>query len=655
MIGFIDTLTLARTKLRTKRIVLYTSIAVASILFAALIALVTVFTGVEKSATYFIKKAGNDHYLVSVSPYIPSDKIFPSQELPMDEIKEIKAFEKQYYKDIKDKYASLGLKYDPSSEVPALQPAAWKSPSLPEDQRVSVNYSSPVIAALENYKFEEYSKTATNKFNDLKKVGSRYGVSGYYLQQSSLLPGIPNSLLVQNGKEDFSDTEQELDNFLYTSQRVHAIHNSDYAFTDQKLLGRYLLATNASSLKGIPVVVTAQEAVSYFGKDVGIGEEPKMPSEKRAWMKTVQERLNGKIYQVCYRNSAEQTILTKIQQDYADMKNNEKTEDYQKPSLLYDYPTTACGDIPIKSDARTTAEKQLDEKDKEIQEKLGTYVAPAHKLLTFQIVGFTDYQQTSDTPADAGDYVKNLLSTSSEGMGSVSADIPLQMYDSLPETLKFNDIREEMRQRGKSTVTDDDFATRILEFRSANDARQFLENEACPSISTNCAKQFSADPYGSNYLILDDIGNLFRKVANIAFPSALGLAAIIIWFTISRIMAENRKETAVYRAMGAKRRDVTSIYVTYVLLVALRIAIVSLALGVTAALAINYFYGSTLTDTAVTAFGIIDGAPSFSLFSLNSPLLVAVVLSIFVISLIASVQPLIRNVRRNPIRDMRDE
>ena len=120
-------------------------------------------------------------------------------------------------------------------------------------------------------------------------------------------------------------------------------------------------------------------------------------------------------------------------------------------------------------------------------------------------------------------------------------------------------------------------------------------------------------------------------------------------------MAENRKETAIYRAMGAKRRDVAGIYVAYILLVALQVVLVSLVLGVAAAFAVHYLYGQTLTDTAATAFGIIDDAPSFSLFNLESPLLLLIVGLIFIISIIASVQPLIRNTMRPPIRDIRDE
>ena len=120
-------------------------------------------------------------------------------------------------------------------------------------------------------------------------------------------------------------------------------------------------------------------------------------------------------------------------------------------------------------------------------------------------------------------------------------------------------------------------------------------------------------------------------------------------------MAENRKETAVYRAMGAKRRDIAHIYVVYIMLIALRVVLVSAIVGIVIALAVDYSYGRVLTDTAAAAFGIVDRAPAVRLFNVDSPLLFVVVAAIVAISLVASMQPLVRNTMRNPIRDIRDE
>lgn len=645
---------LARTKLRSKRGVLIASIIVASLLFAALIAMVVVFTGAEKSAYEFIRKAGNDRYLVKTTPNIPYEKVDFLATPSLEDIRAIKAFEKQHYQELRDKYKSLGLMYDTSLEVPALEPAAYLPETLPEEQRVKINWTSPVIEAMRRQKFDSYAKTATNKLSDLEVIGSKYGASGYYLVgKSSSLEPIPNLRLIQDGKENFGDSEQKAGDMSTYGYYTNAIHNGSYTFTDQKLLSRYLLTTDTSNLKGIPVVVSAQEVASLFGKKLGIGDEPKNPRDKRAWLSDIQTKLNGQTYQACYRNSAEQALLEKIQRDYADMKNNQNAEGYKKPSLIYEYPAEACGDILVKEDTRTALEKQADNKAEDVQKKLGTYVVPSHRLLTFQVVGVKYAQTFTDYTKSVDEYVKSLLVSQDD---SFTLDIPLQMYDSLPDALKVADIQQEYSARiTQYAATNDDFAARVLEFSNVDDARAFLNNETCPSSENSCDKKFKASPYGSNYLILDEIGKTFNRIATIAFPAVLGLAAIIIWFTISRIMAENRKETAVYRAMGAKRRDVTSIYITYTLLVALQIALTSLVLGVAAAFAVDYFYGPTLTDTAVAAFGILDDAPRFSLFGLYSPLLLVIVGSIFVISIIASIQPLMRNAWRPPIRDMREE
>lgn len=650
-------LKLARTKIRSKRGVLIASIIVSSLLFATLIATVIVFNGAEKSAVVFIKKSGNDKYLVKAQPNIPYDKISFNLTPTLDEIRKIKAFEKQYYQDLREKYKSLNLEYDETAEIPALEPYAFADKKLPEEQRVKVNFFSPVIQAMNMQKFEEYAKTATNKANDLRKIGAKYGASGYTIvDQPSAIPSIPKLRFIQDDREDFGASEPKTGgDFGDYGYFTHAIYNGMYSFTDQKNLSRYILTTNSLELKGIPVVVSAQEAASLFGKKVGIGEEPKLASEKKAWLKDIQEKLNGQTYQACYRNSTEQAMLEKIQRDYADMKNNENSKEYQKPSLIYDYPKEVCGDIVIKEDTRTNDEKQVELKLEEAQQKLDTYVAPVHKLLTFQIVGVKYAQPFLDYTKGIEEYVKSLLVSPQGDISSI--EIPTQLYDALPSDKKINDIQ---KQEGVGTIVqaaliDKEFAARILEFSTVEDARSFLDNETCRESASGCTKRFVARPYGSNYLILDEISRLFNKLASVAFPVVLGLSVIIIWFTISRIMTENRKETAVYRAMGARRHDVATIYLLYVFLVALQIAIVSTVLGVAVAFVVDSFYGSTLSDTAVALFGIIDDAPRFSLFNIESPLLTVVVGSIFVISIIASIQPLIRNVRRNPISDMRDE
>ncbi len=648
-------LKLACTKLHSKRGVLITSIVVSSLLFAILISTVIIFTGAEKSALKFITKTGNDRYLVKVGPNIPHEEISFLANPSLRDIRAIRAYEKIYYEELRDKYESLGLEYDEMSEIPALTPSAFVSETFPEEQRVTVNFLSPAIQAMSAQRAEIYSATALNKLSDLKRVGEKYGATGYYLvDMPSELPTIPGSRLIQNGKEDFGDSELKAGNLTRYGYYTNAIYNSSYSFTDQRLLERYLLTTETSGLKGIPVVVSAQEAALRFGEILGIGDEPESASEKREWLSGVQKKLNGQTYQVCYRNSIEQAMLEKVQRDYAEMKNYETVEGYKKPSLIYDYPAEVCGDIIVKEDNRTFIEKKANTNEEDAKKKLGIYIAPSHQLLTFQIVGIKYAQPDTDYKKSVDDYVKSLLTSQDD---SWSLNIPIQMYESLPDVFRIDYIQQQENEAivTQQALVGEEFAERVLEFKTIKDARAFIDNETCPLSELNCDKQFLASPYGSNYLILDEISTLFNRIAVIAFPTVLGLAAVIIWLTISRIMTENRKEIAIYRAMGAKRHDIMSIYIVYTLLIALCMAIVSIILGLGFAFVVDYFYGKILTNTAVTAFGIIDNAPMVSLFDLESSLLYLIVDLIFVVSLIASIQPLIRSVRRSPIGDMRDD
>lgn len=645
-------LKLARTKLRSKRGMLTTSIIVASLSFAVLVATVIIFGGVEKSSSEFIKKAGNDRYLVRVSPVIPYDKLSFGAELSINQIREIKAFEKSYYETQRAKYKSLNLTYDASTEIPALEPASWLSTSLPEEQRVTVNRKSPIIIEMETQKYADYAKTATNTFNDLRLLGNKYNASGYYAESPSLIPSIPSTRLIEDNKEDFGSSMKTGDASSY-GYFINAAYNSQYSFVDDRILNRYLLPQSGRKQKGIPVIISAQEAVSLFGTQLSIGEEPKDVSMKSLWLKDLQTKINGQTYQACYRNTTEQSMLAKIQSDYAEIKNNEQNQNYTKPSLIYNYPVTVCGDITIKSDTRTPSEKSTDNSNTEKQKKLGLYVAPEHQLLTFQIVGVIYARPYTDYSANLGDYVKNLLTPQ---QSSLSAIIPQQLYSQLPSELKVSDfVSNEPQYATLATNIAEQFYTRILEFNSIENARAFMSNETCSSIDTACAKRFSADPYGSNYLILDQVATFLAKVTTIAFPVVLGFSAIIIWFTISRIMADNRKETAVYRAMGAKRIDITAIYGIYILLIALQIVLLSIILGFASAYLIDLVYSPQLTSIAAAAFGIIEGSPRFSLFSPTSPLILCILLSIIVVSIVASLQPLIRNVLRPPIQDMREE
>lgn len=652
MIRFRHALTLARTKLRSKRLLLAISIVISSLLFAALIAGIIIFTAAEKSAVSFVTKANGGVYRVEVNPVIPNSLYTYNYPISIQDIRHIREVEKQYYNDLAAKYKVLGIAYDKTTEVSALEPSPFFSPSTSEEQRFSVRFNSPVASYDRELKMNAYVKIAKNKLSDLKTVGARYGATGYYLRQSLDGTNLPNLMLVTNGHEDFTDTEMKAGDSTPYAYTINAIHNGSYTTQYSALLQRYLLPDQLEKVRtGIPVIVSAQEVAALFGKQKGIGSEPKDPAGKVTWLKSIQDKFAGYTYQACYRNAAEISKIQKIQRDYADIVNNKDNKDFIPASLQYNMPLGACGAVTVKSDTRTKGEKAIDAKQIADQTKLGTYVAPSQRLLTFEIVGIMSPRSYSVYSANVENYVQNLLTT--DNMNS-SAFIPQEPYDALPAAMKIA-TDPSPNTNPFSSLEAAGLTSSVLDFQTIVQARDFMNNETCPLYNTDCKRLFTAGPYGSNYLILDEIGKLFNTFLMYALPIVLGLATVIIWFTMVRVMSESRKETAVYRAMGAKRRDVVLIYLTYGLIIAGRIALVSLLLGIGTAWVVDYIYGQQLSAIAAASFGIISNSTRFSLFDITSQYLIMVIGVIFVVSMLAIIQPVIRSVRRSPIEDMRIE
>lgn len=643
---------LARTKLHSRRIMLFSSTVVSSILFATLFAGIIVFTAAQNSAITFLKEANHNKYLVEVDPVIPNSVTSYSLPLSIADVHRIQALQKSYYSQLQDKYRRFGINYDTSVEIPALLPSAFLSTSLPAEQRVTVNYQSPVIQIDRNQKLQAYINTAKNTLSDLESIGKQYSASGYYTSGPFGIAGIPNMLLVQNGKEDFADTSLKAGDLTSYGYFTNAVHNGSYTFEDSQLVQRYLLPSRNEPPRGIPVIISAQEAVGLFDKEKSIGSEPKDAKAASLWLKKVQDKFNGYTYQACYRNAAEMAKIQKLQQDYAEIVSNQGNPDYKKPSLIYDFPSKPCGDVLIKEDTRTAAEKQADATSVVDQQKLGIYEAPVHQLITFQIVGIVDAQPYSKYTDNIQSYLQNLLSVDNT---MDSAIIPRQAYDNLPSQLRVDSLLQADSSQYSQLIFAAGLGSHILAFTDIDQAKSFMSQQTCPSSDTTCQKLFTSSPYGSNYLILDEIGKLLQKILLYVLPVILGLALLISWLTTARVMSENRKEIAVYRSMGAKRIDIAFVYVTYIAIITLRMAFISLGLGAIIAYVIDRMYEPGLTNIATSSFGVAPDDIRFSLFDFSSPLIWVVLAFIFLVNIVASLQPLTRNVLRSPIDDIRSE
>ena len=90
-------------------------------------------------------------------------------------------------------------------------------------------------------------------------------------------------------------------------------------------------------------------------------------------------------------------------------------------------------------------------------------------------------------------------------------------------------------------------------------------------------------------------------------------------------------------------------------MLAFRIIVFAIVFALALVLAIQIWVGQDVTVGAQLAFGVNDYSKQFLLVGFNSVYIPVILLVILVACLLAMAIPLLRNVKRNPIRDMRDD
>lgn len=659
MIGFFDAFTLARTKLRAKKVLLITTITLASLLFGVIIAGVITITGATNSAETYLKSSLSNRYLVEVNSVVPQNvQGFIGRDTVPDEAtkKTLLALQDQYTNSQEVLAKQYNVPFDTSTIEQIIIPSPFGIKTSNGQLQQVINTDSPIWRLYVKQLQANWVKTAQNKLSDLKVAAQAHGATAYYSNLYGSLNFL-NAQYLEGGKENLTKYGQTPD-YDATNPATSAIQGSGYVFTDQSLIQRFILPENAKRQQNntaVPVVVTSKEAVKLFGDGLGIPKEPTDAAGQIAWTKNLQNKINGQTYQVCYRSQGELNLLQQITQQNSDAETQTKDHPYTPPTLTYNLPTSTCGDLTVKNDSRTAAEKTAAANQEAYQKANGNYQPLTHQLLTFQIVGIMAVTGNSSTTyTDISSFVNGLLSVSYYN----GAFIPNQLYNRLAPQDQHKGILQNTDSGSASysqPLMDAGIGDTVVAFPSAQQAQDFINADTCYNGTDSCTKQWTSQLYGSNYLLIKNFGSFIESIARIALPIALILAVIIIWITMARVITDSRHETAVFRALGAKRVDIIRIYVSYSLMVALLVVVFALVLGAIGAGVIEALYGAQATNYAKVAYGVFDQLQPFSFIGININLIGAIILAILVISLIAVLPPLIRNVRRNPIRDMRDD
>jgi len=652
MIKLTDVAILSLTKLRPRPVRTAITIILASLLFGILVAVSLVSTGIFHSINDFRKDGLTSRYIVSVSN-VPNDNPLALQNTMRDPALVTEA-KKRYEKLVQAKTAEakkLNISYSQINDQPPYKQTENGSESL------ALNDPNGITRELLK---EKFSTTPAFDDKNLSEIAKKYHAAKLFSEQQLAIAKGSSLAPLADGKEVFRETSNETS--VNANNPQPPVNSSSLTITPPEISNPFLLANNGGwqpDGKSLPIILP-QNTIERL---LAMNKLPDSASarQKLNRLKTVRERASGLTFQMCYRNDVSQAQIQQALQQQREISANKNKKDYQKPSLIYALPDSAkCENARVASDTRTAEEKKQDANQKLFDSKFGKNTEPSSRFISFKIVGVSpttednlnpEQIQNSQQARNASDIINNLLKT--DGIGQA---IPRSLYNKLPNKADYADV---FTYTPLYLFGNEDNIKRYVEFTSAKDAQKFIDEQSCTVQYDNTCqpkgRQYQATLAFSNSAAIDDMQRLVNSWLSYGMIGVMILAAIIMWTTIGRTIVDGRHETAVFRAIGFKRIDITAIYILYTIILSTFIAICAAVIGFACAHILDNQFSLDLTAQAQYSFGGLDLAKRINLVGYDWNQLLAIITACLVTGLLSVVLPLIRNVRRSPIQDMREE
>lgn len=640
MIGLRDATMLALTKLRTRKIRLTITIVVSGLLFSGLAAASFVAHGVINGINDFGKEGLGSRYIAGA--YTQTN--FGYHQDP-ETIDRAIAIHKDLVARKQAEAKRLGIPYEASAE-----PSPVNEYDGPNGKQRSLDITHPAgkQAALEYLDAHPLPGE-----DDVKKIAAPYQPKHFFNSRNLPLNLEGGQLKVlKDGQETFDNATMDF------SHKGTDTLTQAWVSMSRGLLEPFILPgqnLDIGSDGSIPILAPHSAVEELLGLESLPASAS--ASERLERTKEVRTKAPDIRFSVCYRNSTSANLVQQAIATQHDMERNKDNKDYQKPDLIYGLPTEPCGEVPIIRDVRSQQEKTLAAKQQEFNRIFGT-PDPAQSVITFRVVGVMpdiDFGFGGGPAFGVGQIIRSLVASSLGGgwftpIEAIEQDRLLNSLFSLSSL--FGSIESQ-----------------YVEFHTAAQAKAFIKKENCSvdfrkvgpggDPAAYCAEQelgpFTLAPFGSNSLALEDARRGFGKIFGWAALGVSVIAGIIMMGTVGRMIADSRRETAVFRAIGAKRLDIAKIYVVYAICLSLLVALFALAVGMGLALYVDHRWSTEATLQALTAYNAQDLNKTFSLYAWHTPNMLIIVGLALASGLLSAVLPLLRNLRRNPIRDMRDE
>ncbi len=632
MIGIIDAFTLATTKLRTRKIRTIVTAVTAGLLFGVLMAAILITQGVLESAARFTKSGLSERYIAN---YQDMSGGINYEDTPELQARAIELHDKRI-NDMKAAAKRLNIEFDPTSEPRPVE----------KDENGEKYFNTSSFAARQA--IQELNSDIPDISQKARGDAQNYNPIKTYPFKTNHNPG--TIIAMPDGKEQL-ETNNESNRQMDMSGKPdveQGWYYLDENVVEPFLLDKSLLDTQKNT-SDIPIIAP----IGKVEKALNLPKLPKnaTPQEKLDRIAYVRSHAATATFTVCYRNESSSGLITKTIADAKDIQKNIGVKDYVAPALQYELPdASSCGAPTVKKDSRTVAQKRIDSAQIEFSKLFNEYQEPAQQKITFRVVGIAqdgpDYTSFSST-----DMLIGLIAGSSlQGKWVV----PTNMFNQMPNVQdfqKFSPLTNKQNTDPAKIYLQPQ--GELIEFNSADDIKAFYTNESCSGF--DCDSKPYITYFGSNSALIDDLKSQATQVFQIAGGIIGLIASLIMMGMVSRVIADGRRETAVFRAIGATRNDMRVVYLLYTVLLSLIIATTALGIGLGIALWLDITYADTLTTQMHLTFITAPLEEQLHLIGFWPELLSAAIGLILFSGLVSMLLPLSRNLTRNPIKDMRDE
>lgn len=677
MINPKNSLILAHTKLKTRKIRTIVTVVISSLMFSLLIFAVLIFEGLyQRTTTTFAHEGLSSSNLVRASSHRekPFFQISLEQKNYIDKLTKIEVSKR--HKRAKE----LKLPFDEKAEFDKLKPYHLTDNEGPAEIYMFEHREDNPIA----WQF----LTEQPDYKDFK-IELTHGQKLAQASQATQISTAFNSNLRPNFYQAFSPDERGDYNYRTKQQKdgsalmneaqpdIYQIGQDDK--DPKKSLINHLVLTPAtlhqpflfdnSSWRPesgrVPILVSLDNLTTIF-KLTSPDFKNRSSKQQVEFLKQIRQKAQDYVFTVCHYNS-----LATEQLEQANLYHKTQPGDRHKFELVYDLPDTKSCTVPkLLQDKRSADQKDFAQRQAQYQHEFeGRPLAAEAIAIDYQIVGVLPPTNSFGREEDFALSIMRLAISGPQMANMIPQDKLLRLPN-LTTLSKIFDFT--VTKTATSTQLSNSYYDFYLAYQTPELAKQAIEQYNCQpdyeainsqkfddfaGLFAHCKKEksFFLVSFATQAMNMITTKQWFYNFIKIIGGIFSIIAIVIMAGTIGRLISDGRRETAVFRAIGFKRFDISMIYLTYSLLICLMTVATALALAIIPALILNSYFANELTNYALWLFNAKNYDLKVQLYDFNWILLGLIGLMIIGSGLISTVLPLLSNLRRNPIKDMRDE